>query len=127
MPSTSSISTLQRDPAKAKAYFEQEMAFTTGPVETERELKNNTYNIVDVRAAEDFIQGHVPGAINLPQSNWESLGGLSKDRVNLLYCYSTVCHLAKKAAVEFTSKGYPVIEMDGGFAAWKEYELPIEK
>lgn len=38
------------DPAKAK-YFEAKMAFTTGPVELERMMKNNEVDVVDVRAA----------------------------------------------------------------------------
>ena len=52
------------DPAKAKAYFEAKMAFTTGPVELERMMKNNEVNVVDVRAAEDYAEGHIPGAVN---------------------------------------------------------------
>jgi hypothetical protein len=38
-----------------------------------------------------------------------------KDKLNVLYCYSGVCHLATSAAVEFAEKGYPVMEMEGGF------------
>src|SRR5215510_1963162 len=49
------------DPAEAKAYFEAKMAFTTGPVELERMMKNSEVNVVDVRAAEDYAQGHIPG------------------------------------------------------------------
>ena len=30
------------------------------------------------------------------------------------------------AAVEFASKGYPVMEMDGGFEAWKDSDQEIE-
>ena len=30
-----------KDPAKAKTFFEAKMAFTTGPVELERMMKNN--------------------------------------------------------------------------------------
>jgi len=52
---------------------------------------------------------------------------LRRDQTNVLYCYSPTCHLAAKAAVEFARKGFPVMEMDGGFEAWKENELPIEK
>lgn len=95
------------DPAKAKAYFEAKMAFTTGPVELERMMKNNEVNVVDVRAAEDYAEGHIPGAINLPKDQWHSLKGLRKDKVNVLYCYSQVCHLAATAAVEFTGKAIP--------------------
>ena len=63
---------MTNDSAKAKEYFEAKMAFTTGPVELERMMKNNEVNIVDVRAAEDYAQGHIPGAVNLPKDQWPS-------------------------------------------------------
>ena len=116
------------DPQKAKEYFEAKMAFTTGPVELERMMKQGeSINIVDVRAAEDYAEGHIPGAVNLPKDKWHTLEGLRKDKTNVLYCYSHVCHLAATAAVEFASKGHPVMEMDGGFHAWKEHDMDIEK
>ena len=115
------------DPAKAKAYFESKMAFTTGPVELERMIQTGEVNLVDVRASEDYNEGHIPGAVNLPKDRWQTLQGLRKEKVNVLYCYSQVCHLAAAAAVAFSGEGYPVMEMEGGFRAWKEHELDIEK
>ena len=109
-----------QDPVQAKKFFEAKMAFTTGPVELERMMKTGEVNIVDVRAAEDYAEGHIPGAINLPKDRWSSLNGLRKDKTNVLYCYSMVCHLATAAAVEFSGKGYPVMELDGGWVGgWK--------
>lgn len=115
------------DPAKARAYFEAKLAFTTGPVELERELHNDEINIVDVREAEDYEKGHIPGAKSLPHERWSTLEGLEKDKLNVLYCYSQVCHLAAKAGAEFTSRGYSVMELEGGFAGWKDHDLKIEK
>jgi len=116
------------DPQKAKEYFEAKITFTTGPVELERMMKQGeNINIVDVRAAEDYAEGHIPGAVNLPKDKWQTLEGLRKDKTNVLYCYSQVCHLAATAAVEFASKGYPVMELEGGFRAWKEHDMDIEK
>jgi len=112
---------------KAKEYFEAKMAFTTGPVELERMMKQGQVNVVDVRAAEDYAQGHIPGAVNLPKDKWHTLEGLRKDKTNVIYCYSQVCHLAAAAALEFASKGYPVMELEGGFRGWKEHEMDIEK
>src|SRR6185436_16094826 len=67
------------DPARARAYFEDKLAFTTGPVELERWIKTGENNlvIVDVRAAQDFTKGHIPGAINLSKEKWDTLQGLS--------------------------------------------------
>jgi rhodanese-related sulfurtransferase len=114
------------DPAKAKEYFEAKMAFTTGPVELERMMKNREVNVVDVRAAEDYAEGHIPGAVNLPKDQWHTLKGLRKDKPNVLYCYSHVCHLAATAAVEFADKGYPIMELDGGWRWWKNDGFEIE-
>src|SRR5207245_8704562 len=83
--------------------------------------------VVDVRAAEDFAKGHIPGAINLPKDKWESAQGLSRDKTNVVYCYTQQCHLAANACVRFASKGYPVMELEGGFEAWKGNELDIEE
>ena len=57
------------DPARARAYFEDKLAFTTGPVELDRWIKAGEDNlvVVDVRAAQDFAKGHIPGALNLPR------------------------------------------------------------
>lgn len=115
------------DPAKAKDFFEAKMAFTTGPVELERMIKNKEVNIVDVRAAEDYAEGHIPGAVNLPKDQWHSLKGLRKDKTNVLYCYSQVCHLAATAAVQFAEQGYPIMELDGGWRWWKDDGFDVEK
>lgn len=115
------------DPAKAKEFFEAKMAFTTGPVELERMIKNKEVNIVDVRAAEDYAEGHIPGAVNLPKDQWHSLKGLRKDKTNVLYCYSQVCHLAATAAVQFAEQGYPIMELDGGWRWWKDDGFDVEK
>ena len=120
-------STLTRNTQKAKEYFEAKMAFTTGPVELERMLKQGQVNVVDVRAAEDYAEGHIPGAVSLPKDKWQTLQGLRKDKTNVIYCYSQVCHLAATAALEFASKGYPVMDLEGGFRSWKEHEMDIEK
>ena len=117
-----------QDPQKARAYFENKVAFTTGPIELSRQLENRNINIVDVREAEDYEKGHIPGAVNLPQGNWDNGARvLSRDKTNVVYCYSQQCHLAAQACVAFASKGFPVMELEGGFGTWKENELRIEQ
>ena len=118
----------KNDPGQAREFFEKKMKFTTGPVELSRQIENHAdLVLVDVRAAEDFERGHLPGAINLPREKWNAPEGLSKEKLNVLYCYSHVCHLAAVAAVQFAGHGYSVMEMDGGFEAWKENDLEVEQ
>jgi rhodanese-related sulfurtransferase len=117
----------KNDPEKARQFFADKMAFTTGPVELARNAKQGAdIVIVDVREAEDYKKGHIPGAVNLPRNKWSTREGLKKNALNVLYCYSHVCHLAATAAVEFAADGYSVMEMDGGFAAWKENDMEIQ-
>ena len=124
---TATMSVKPNNPTDAKQFFEKKMQFTTGPVELNRMMEQSQgVNVVDVRAAEDYAKGHIPGAINLPKEKWDALTGLSKDKQNVLYCYSHVCHLAASAAVQFAGAGYPVMELDGGWEAWQEYEMPVE-
>src|SRR5262245_27006536 len=116
-------------PASARRYFEDKLAFTTGPVELDRWIRTREDNLVlvDVRAAEDFAKGHIPGAINLPKERWQNPQGLSNNKTNVVYCYTQQCHLAANACVQFATMDYPVMELEGGFAAWKDNELDIEE
>jgi rhodanese-related sulfurtransferase len=44
-----------------------------------------------------------------------------------VYCYSQTCHLATQVALEFLSQGYPVVEMEGGFAGWQAAGYAVEE
>ncbi len=115
-------------PKKAEEFFAEKLAFTIGPVEVNQQIeRDEKITIVDVRAPKDFVKGHVPTAVNLPEGQWYK--GLSwlNDRPLIVYCYSQTCHLAAHAAVEFAKQGHSVMEMEGGFEAWKENKLPVEK
>ena len=113
---------------KASEYFTAKLDFTTGPFELDAMMKSHeNVNIIDVRASEDFLKGHIPGAISIPQEMWPDAIGLSKYDVNVFYCYSEVCHLAAKGAKFFADKGYAVMELQGGFDQWQKFDLPIEK
>ena len=110
----------------AAAYFAAKNAATTGPHELSGVLdRKEPVVVIDVRFPSDFAKAHVPGAINLPKGKWQSATGLAKDRLNVLYCYDQTCHLAAEAARELVAQGYPVVEMEGGFAAWEAKSLPV--
>jgi rhodanese-related sulfurtransferase len=111
----------------ARDYFAQKLAYVTGPFELDGQIKRGEpITVVDVRLPSDYKAGHIHGALNIPQGKWHTLAGLSKERTAVIYCYSQTCKLAAAAAVEFASAGIPVVEMEGGFDAWRNSALPVE-
>jgi rhodanese-related sulfurtransferase len=115
------------DTNKAVDFFRAKLEFTTGPIELKRMMDaGENINIVDVRYPNDYAAGHIPGAVNLPKDRWDTLEGLAHDKVNILCCYSIVCHLAAEAAFQFAGRGYSVMELEGGFDQWKRHNLTIE-
>jgi rhodanese-related sulfurtransferase len=116
------------DTRKAVEFFDAKLEFTTGPVELNGMIeKREEINIVDVRREQDYRQGHIPGAINLPREKWDSFVGLSTYRTNIVYCYHQQCHLAAQACKVFAEHGYPVMELEGGIDAWRKNDFRIEK
>lgn len=114
-------------PRKASRYFRAKMEFTTGPIELDDMIRRQeNIMIIDVRRPEDYKLGHIPGAINKYRADDAGFDGLSKQKNNIVYCYSEDCHLAASAARDFADFGYPVLELEGGFEGWKEHNLPIE-
>ena len=114
------------DPQVALKYFQTKLDCTTGPIELSHWLKEGAQvNVVDVRAASDYEKSHIPGAVNLPKEKWPTAQGLAKDKTNVLYCYSQTCHLAAGAAAEFAKKGFPVMELEGGFNTWERAKLEV--
>ena len=110
----------------ARDHFAAKQSFTTGPHELTGMIdRKEDIAIVDVRFPSDFRKGHIPGAVNLPKGKWHETASLSKDKLNVLYCYTQTCHMAAEAALELIARGYRVAEMEGGFATWEANGYPI--
>ena len=110
----------------ARAHFAAKLGFTTGPHEVTGMIdRKDDVVIVDVRFPTDYRKAHIPGAVNVPKGKWHEAAGLSKDKLNILYCYNQTCHMAAEAAVELIALGYPVAEMEGGFATWEANGYPV--
>lgn len=120
---------------RAVVFFENKITFETNPYGVYQMVQSKEkITIVDVRSKKDFDAGHIPGSINIPgdENNYfhgkeNEFPGLRKDGYNIIVCYQHLCNLAAHAAKKFASLDYPVKEMVGGFAAWKDSRYPIEK
>lgn len=128
MVNIAKIEELRKNTERAKKYFEDKVAFTIGPVGLKRmlETEGDKIHLIDVRSSDDYIHGHIPEAISVPASNMEfSMDKLSKDKINIVYCYDQQCHLAAKCANMLADEGFPVMELEGGYNAWlhKDYDI----
>ena len=84
-------------------------------------MKTETgYVILDVRRRDEFAEGHIPGAVNIPN---EEIGEgelpalPDKDQLILVYCRSG--RRSKEAAEKLVKLGYTGIVEFGGILDWK--------
>lgn len=90
-------------------------------------MKSESIDLIDVRAPEEWNEGHVPGAQHIPLTMLESAcQQLPQQRPIALICRSG--HRASLAASLLEKKGYTsVINIRGGMQAWKQAGLPLNK
>ena len=116
------------EPKAATKYFQQKLDCTCGAVELKHWMAEKALlAIIDVRKAEDYKRGHIPGAISIPKEKWHEVKNLNKKKTHVVYCYTQTCHLAAGAALVFAKKGDSGVELEGGFDNWKVCGVPIKK
>ncbi len=95
-----------------------------------REQVGNGAVVVDVREAEEWSTGHVPGAKHVPKSFLESrIEGAAPDRAQhvILYCQSGN-RSAWAARTMIEDLGYENVEsMTGGITLWKDRGYDVEQ
>jgi rhodanese-related sulfurtransferase len=78
------------------------------------------YIILDVRTAEEFGSGHIPGAINIPNESIETEQPKElpdKNQMILVYCRSG--RRSKQAAQKLADMGYTGVYEFGGINTWQ--------
>src|ERR1700744_3341445 len=99
------------------------------PADVRAQLGNGAV-VVDVREAEEWSTGHIPGAKHVPKSYLESrIEGSAPDRDQhvILYCQSGN-RSAWAARTLIDDLGYSNVEsMTGGITLWKDRGYPVEQ
>lgn len=89
--------------------------------EWEKLRKDASVVVLDVRTAEEFADGHMPGAINLDIRGGkfaETLAGLDKSKTYLVHC--AVGGRSAKACGQMDGlKFEKVLNLSGGITAWE--------
>lgn len=82
--------------------------------------------ILDVRPEDEFAEGHLPGAINIPLSQIKQrLTELPEDQEVVAYCRGPWCVLAFEAVALLRKKGRNARRLGGGLPEWRMAGLPI--
>jgi ArsR family transcriptional regulator len=83
--------------------------------------------VLDVRPADEFAAGHLPGAINIPLSELESrIAELDRAEEIVAYCRGAYCVLAFEAVATLRARGFTAHRLQDGLPEWKASGLPIE-
>lgn len=84
--------------------------------------------VIDVRPWEEYVAGHVPGALNIPLNELEKhLCALDRDKEIIAYCRGPYCVLAFEAVARLRRKGLHARRLQDGFPEWQLAGLPVEK
>ncbi|MDI9234774.1 rhodanese-like domain-containing protein [Limnohabitans lacus] len=85
--------------------------------------------VIDVCSADEFAQGHVIGAKNLPLSELEAkLAQVVKNKATPVVMVCQVGARSARAAATAQKLGYENVQsLAGGLKAWQAANMPVEK
>lgn len=91
-----------------------------------RRLRAGEVMLLDVRPAEEYRAGHIPGAVSLPLKDLDKrLKSLPKGREIVAYCRGPYCVFAPEAVTILRRHGYDARPMDEGVTEWRAHGLPV--
>lgn len=105
----------------SRQYLEERGALeAVGNDELLRRVRAGEVTIVDVRPHEEYVAGHIPGAISLPLAELKkNISGLPKGRDIVAYCRGPYCVMALDAVDILRRKGFRAHRMEHGVVEWR--------
>jgi ArsR family transcriptional regulator len=94
--------------------------------ELRQRMKAGTVTVIDVRPAEEFALGHVPGAVNMPVGDLKRrLSELPRGKEVIAYCRGPFCVFAFEAVAALREAGLRARRLEDGLPQWRAAGLPI--
>lgn len=113
----------------ARLFFEERD--TMKPITKDELLKrskNEEVVVLDVRPAEEFQNGHIPGAISIPLSELKNrLDEIPRDREVVAYCRGPYCVLSAEAMTILNHAGFQAVRLKEGVPEWRAAGLSVTK
>ncbi|RKT45465.1 ArsR/SmtB family transcription factor [Thiocapsa rosea] len=89
--------------------------------------RDGLVTVIDVRPPQEYAQGHVVGALNVPLEQLESrLGELPEDREVVAYCRGPWCVLSFEAVARLREAGFRARRLQDGLPEWRRAGLPVD-
>jgi rhodanese-related sulfurtransferase/DNA-binding transcriptional ArsR family regulator len=96
--------------------------------ELQRLAREDEVTVVDVRPADEYEAGHIPGALSVPVPELKRrLGELPKSREVIAYCRGRYCVYSLDAVTLLRRHGYQARRVSEGFPDWRASGLPMER
>lgn len=82
--------------------------------------------VLDVRPEEEYVAGHIPGAVSVPADELaDRLAELPADVEVVAYCRGAYCVLAHDAVRLLRAQGRPASKLVDGMLEWRLAGLPV--
>ena len=89
-------------------------------------VRDGLVTVLDVRPPEEFAQGHVAGALNVPLDRLQDrLKELPTDREVVAYCRGPWCVLSFEAVAKLREAGFAARRLQDGLPEWRRAGLPV--
>jgi rhodanese-related sulfurtransferase/biotin operon repressor len=90
-------------------------------------VKSGETMVIDVRPANEYQAGHIPGAVNIPVDELpRHLASLPHGQEIVAYCRGPYCMLAYEAVAQLREAGYQARRLADGFPEWKAESRPVD-
>ena len=116
--------------AALAAYLELPGAGDVGLVtreELQRLIHEGAVTLLDVRPAEEYAAGHIPGARSAPLGSLALLADQLRERPDVVaYCRGAFCVMAHDAVRLLAAQGVPARRLEGGMLEWRSHGQLVE-
>jgi rhodanese-related sulfurtransferase len=92
-------------------------------------LADKTEPVVDVRSPREYSIAHIPGSVNIYETEIDKMAQLLPDKKAglIIYCNGPFCHKVKRVAEKLIKKGYPDIKRyQLGLPVWRAYGNTVQ-